>query len=128
AAHCPLPTAYCPTASHPGGLSHVKRFWCIFFIFWPIVAVVACWIAPQMNWWFPYNRPAATPLGSRIDDLFYMILWITSITFVAVHIALGYVLFRGARETDERALFTHGSHNLEVMWTIVPAGILLFIA
>ena len=27
-----------------------------------------------------------------------------------------------------QAWFTHGSHNLEVIWTIVPGGVLLFIA
>lgn len=120
----------------------MKRFWCLFFIFWPIAAVIACWMAPDWNWWFPRGPSgdgmAMSPLGERIDDLFYMILIITTITFVGTQAALGYVLFAGARRTEqpveaeggegERAWFTHGSHNLEVMWTIVPAGILLFIA
>lgn len=104
----------------------MKYFWCAFFIFWPIVAVAACAVAPAMNWWFP-GEPAS-PLGRQIDGLFYLILIITTAVFIGTHVALGYVLIRGARETDERALFTHGSHNLEVIWTIVPAGILLFIA
>lgn len=77
-----------------------------------------------------------SPLGERIDDLFYMILMITSITFVGTQIALGFVLFTGARRSDlppdsegaEKTWFTHGSHNLEVMWSIVPAAVLLFIA
>jgi len=38
------------------------------------------------------------------------------------------VLWRGSDDTGEKALFSHGSHNLEVVWTIVPSGILLFIA
>ncbi len=104
----------------------VKKFWCSFFVFWPIVAVVLCLIAPSMGWWF--HSEAMSPIGIQIDGLFYLILIITSVTFVLTHIALGYVLFRGARESNEKALFTHGSHNLEVIWTIVPAGILLFIA
>ena len=79
-----------------------------------------------MGWWFPGE--ALSPIGIQIDGLFYLILIITSVTFVLTHIALGYVLFRGAREEGGKALFTHGSHNLEVIWTIVPAGILLFIA
>ena len=109
----------------------MKKFWCILFILWPIVAVLACWVAPQWGWWFPEdNRPAQTPLGRQIDDLFYLILVITSITFVGTQAALAYVLWRGANKTDtnEKAFFTHGSHNLEVVWTIVPSGILLFIA
>ncbi len=118
----------------------MKRFWCLFFMFWPITAVIVCWLAPGWNWWFPQGPAgdglASSPLGRRIDDLFYMILVITSITFVGTQVALGYVLFTGARRGDqpadaeegEKAWYTHGSHNLEVMWSIVPAGILLFIA
>ena len=108
----------------------MKWFWCLFFVLWPIVAVLWCWIAPSYGWWFPGE--AASPLGRRIDDLFYMILIITSITFVGTQIALGYVLFSGAARTEEgneeRAWFSHGSHQLEVIWSIVPAFILLFIA
>lgn len=106
----------------------MKWFWCVFFMFWPTVAIIASAIAPQMNWWWPYNAGSASPLGERIDDLFYLILVIVTVTFVGVHIALGYVLVTGARKTEGKALFSHGSHNLEVIWTIVPAGILLFIA
>ena len=53
---------------------------------------------------------------------------IVTVVFIGTQIALGYVLLRGAVERDGRAWFSHGSHNLEVIWTIVPAGILLFIA
>jgi cytochrome c oxidase subunit 2 len=104
----------------------VRKFWALFFMFWPIVAVVSFLVAPARNWWFPSE--AFTPLGERIDDLFYLILYLTAAVFVATQIALGYVLWVGAKERGGKALFTHGSHNLEVIWTIVPAGILLFIA
>ena len=101
-----------------------------------MAAVGSCLIAPQMGWWFPAGSPqapgqAASPLGVQIDDLFHLILIVTTITFIGVHIALGYVLWQGVRnraDPNYRALFTHGSHNLEVIWTIVPAGVLLFIA
>lgn len=108
----------------------MKWFWCLFFVFWPILALVVCWVSPSYGWWFP--GPAASPLGQRIDSLFYMILMITTITFIGTQIGLGYVLFKGARRTDEdvdeKAWFSHGSHELEVIWSIVPAFILLFIA
>ncbi len=114
----------------------MKRFWCLFFMFWPIAAFVLCWIAPDMGWWFPFNGPtgmtAASPLGKKIDSLFYMILYITTATFIGTQVALGYVLFKGAAATDEgstsKAWYSHGSHNLEVIWTVVPACVLLFIA
>jgi len=106
----------------------VKKFWVFVFILWPIIAVAACVMAPSQHWWFP--GAAQSPIGQQIDDLFYMILIIVTIVFVGTEVAIGYVLWRGARDTESpgRALFTHGSHSLEVIWTIVPAGILLFIA
>lgn len=112
----------------------MKKFWVYFFIFWPIAALVLCFYAPGANWWFPKDSvtgsdEAFTPIGQRIDQLFYLILIITTIVFIGTQIGLGYVLWRGAGGRDENnAWFSHGSHNLEVIWTIVPAGILLFIA
>jgi cytochrome c oxidase subunit 2 len=57
---------------------------------------------------------------------------IVSVTFIGVNAALGYILWKGAEASEtvggKKALFTHGSHTLEVIWTIVPSGILLFIA
>ena len=122
----------------------MKRFWCIFFMFWPLLALYICWVAPENGWWFPgtaneftaYQGPdggmAMSPLGERIDDLFYMILLVTTLVFIGTQIALGYVLWTGARRTDPgnttKAWFTHGSHNLEVIWSVVPALVLLYIA
>ena len=119
----------------------MRRFWAIFFIFWPILAVWLCIAAPDYGWWFPTTiNPEGTsesPLGRRIDDLIYMNLYVPTIVFNGTHIAQGYVLWKGSKAPEDdvdatgaprKALFSHGSHNLEVMWTIVPAGILLFIA
>lgn len=105
------------------------RFWAVFFVLTAIVAVAISWYSPDLGFWFPYNRMAQSSLGRRIDALFYMILVIVSVTFIGTQAALGYVLWRGATiKQDEKVLFSHGSHSLEVIWTIVPAGVLLFIA
>ncbi len=113
----------------------MKKFWVAVFIVWPVIAVLACWFAPEMGWWFPPNPAepgtygSASELGHRIDDLFYLILVVTSITFILTHIALAYVLWKGAtRAEGATAWFTHGSHSLEIIWTIVPSVILLFLA
>ena len=89
------------------------KFWSLFFIFWPIVAIVSVAISPAMGWWFP--NEAASPLGKQIDDLFYLIFYVTSIVFVGTQIALGYALWRGSNNQQGKALFTHGSHSLEVI-------------
>lgn len=119
----------------------MRRFWALFFIGFAVLAVWFSLKSPEWNWWFPTTVNADgtsnAPLGRRIDDLFHMILYVTSITFIGTQAALGYVLWTGSKRPEDdvdasgaprKAWFSHGSHNLEVMWTIVPAGILLFIA
>ena len=105
----------------------MKKFWALFFFFWPAVAIVVSWIAPDRSWWFPSE--AMSPLGERIDGLFYLILGIVTFAFVGTQIALGWALWKSAAADEgEKAEFTHGNHNLEVIWTFVPAFILVFIA
>jgi cytochrome c oxidase subunit II len=114
----------------------VGRFWAVFFMVFAAACIAICMVAPQYGWWFPGTLPAHggdgsahSTLGQKIDDLFYLILVIVTVTFIATQIALGYVLWQGAtRSEGEKAQFSHGSHTLEVIWTIVPSGILLFIA
>ena len=106
----------------------MRRIWFLFFMIWPILAIVTCWISPAMNWGFPYGNESASTLGVQIDGLYYLILIIVSVAFVGTQLALGYVLWRGSADTGGKALFLHGSHSLEVIWTIVPSGILLFIS
>ena len=104
----------------------MNKFWPCFFMFWPIVAVVAFAISPWMGWWFPSE--AFSPLGREIDNLFYLILVIVGVVFVLTHVALGYALWRGVDNKATKGWFSHGSHNLEVLWSVAPAGILMFIS
>ena len=105
----------------------MKKFWALFFYFWPLVALYVCWISPDRNWWFPGDPQ--TQMGVRIDGLFYLILAIVTVVFIGTQAALGYVLWKSAtKEEGQPAWFSHGSHSLELIWTIVPAFVLVFIA
>jgi cytochrome c oxidase subunit 2 len=105
----------------------VKKFWAIFFWFWPVAALVLCVMAPSQGWWFP--GPPGTQMGERIQGLFELILGIVTVTFIGTNFALGLVLWRSASKGDDhKAYYSHGSHSLELIWTIVPAFVLLFIA
>jgi cytochrome c oxidase subunit 2 len=105
----------------------VKKFWALFFVFWPLVAIYLCWISPSRGWWFPSESKST--LGHQIDGLFYLILIIVSVTFVGTQAALAFVIWRGAVKTPgSAAFFSHGSHKLEILWTIVPSFILVFIS
>src|SRR5436190_11457481 len=99
----------------------VNRFWFFFFSIAGVAAVVSFAVAPSMGWWFPAPGPSLSPLGAQIDDLFYLILVITGVTFIGVMIALGYILWKYGSGRGQRSVFTHGSHTLEVVWSIIPA-------
>lgn len=107
----------------------MRKFWCAFFVFSPIVAIIYSIISsmvPSLGWWFP--GASVTELGQRIDNLFYLILYIITAVFIGTQVAMGYVLWRASRSKDERSWFSHGSHSLEVIWSVVPSVILLFLA
>jgi cytochrome c oxidase subunit 2 len=67
--------------------------------------------------------------GHVIDGLYDFILYLTGAVFIATGLVLFWFLWRyDAERNAELARFTHGSHTLEVVWSIVPAATLLFIA
>jgi cytochrome c oxidase subunit 2 len=111
----------------------VNKFWVFFFGAAAAIIFGVSMISPSMDWWFPgYLKDggiAYSTLGAKIDDLFYMTMYIVAVTFVATNVALVYALWRGCViKKEEKVWFSHGSHSLEVIWTIVPSAILLFIA
>src|SRR5213592_3749876 len=50
-------------------------------------------LAPIMNWWLPMR---ASTYGGGIDDLFYIILAVTGVTFIGVSAVFIYSLFKYA--------------------------------
>lgn len=81
---------------------------------------------PLLGHWFPEDISAH---GYIIDNLFNTILYLTGFIFIATGIALFWFLWRyDAGVSHEPPKFTHGSHVLEVVWSILPAATLLFIA
>jgi cytochrome c oxidase subunit 2 len=64
-----------------------------------------------------------------IDGLFMFILYLTGAVFIATEVVLFYFMWKyDARSNDKPVNFSHGSHALEIVWTILPAVTLLFIA
>jgi len=81
-----------------------------------------------------FARHVVSTFGREIDSLFLIILVITGIVFIGTQVVLVWESFRFADEKDEAgkpvrpAQYFHGSQRLEVIWTIIPAAILVFIA
>jgi cytochrome c oxidase subunit 2 len=115
------------------------RYWSILFALGAIACVASFLYAPfSPEWWLP--NPSGDPhraistFGREIDSLFVIILWITGIVFIGTQIVLVWASYRFADKVDEQgrpvrpAQYFHGSQRLEVIWTIIPAAILVFIA
>ena len=104
----------------------MNRFWALLFLTVPVFGVLTFVVAPYFNHWFPKD---VSEHGRIIDQLFMFILWLTGIIFIATESALFYFVWKyDSRVNPEPVKFSHGSHTLEVVWTILPAVTLLFIA
>ena len=107
------------------------RFWSLLFLLVPILGVAVFALAatdtwPFQNTWFPED---ISERGYIIDGLFNFIMYLTGAIFIATGLALFWFLWKydGARNA-ENVKFVHGSHVLELVWSILPAAVLLFIA
>jgi cytochrome c oxidase subunit 2 len=109
------------------------RYWSILFALAAVFSIGAFVVAPLFpDWWLP-NPPnehhhVISSIGRDIDLLFYIILWITGIVFVGTQIVLVWSAYRFVDGPGRVANYFHGSQRLEVIWTIIPSLILVFIA
>jgi cytochrome c oxidase subunit 2 len=109
------------------------RYWSILFALAAVFAVGAFLYAPfSADWWLPnppdnYHHVIST-FGREIDSLFVIILWITGIVFIGTQVALVWAAYKFVDRPGRVATYFHGSQRLEVIWTIIPSAILVFIA
>lgn len=118
-----------------------KAFWSYLFLLVPVLGVWTFVSAAADVWPFGEGEFALFPsshwlpdnIGSRearsIDQIFNFILYLTGAIFIATGVALFWFLWKyDAVKNPEKPKFVHGSHTLEVVWSILPAATLLFIA
>lgn len=104
----------------------MNKFWALLFLLVPILGVLTFALAPVYDHWLPKDVSAH---GHKIDHLYYFVLWLTGAVFVATELAMFYFMWKYDGATQKQpSRFTHGSHNLELIWTLIPAATLLFIA
>lgn len=97
----------------------------LLFLLVPILGVWTFVISPEQGWWFPEE---VSSYGQDIDRLFDIILWMVGITFVLTEVILAWCIWRYGKKDASKGAFSHGNHTLEMVWTAVPAVLLLFIA
>ena len=76
----------------------------------------------MLSWWLPED---VSTYGKDIDFLFHLIYYITGATFLLVAVAMIAFLVMYRHKEGRRATYTHGNTTLEIIWTIVPALILV---
>ncbi len=114
------------------------RYWSIVFGLAAVFSVLCFAYSPfHEDWWVPLagSPPhVISTFGREIDKLYLIILFITGIVFIGTQIVFVLACYRFVDELDangkpvRKAQYFHGSQKLEVIWTIIPAGILVFIA
>lgn len=108
------------------------RFWSLLFLSVPILGVLTfVWamadLWPMKGHWLPANIGGTE--AQAIDGLFLFILGLTGIIFVITGLLFFWFLWKyDAAVTTEPVKYYHGSHQLEIIWSVIPAATLLFIA
>ncbi len=78
------------------------------------------------KWWFPTAISSHAP---ALDQQFLITIIVVGLSFTAAQVGLGYMVWKYRdRGQAERALYSHGSNRLEVVWTIVTAVIFIGLA
>jgi cytochrome c oxidase subunit 2 len=77
-----------------------------------------------MSIWLPEN---VSTFGHKVDQIFYLIYYITGFTFILVMALLIAFLIMYRHREGHRATYTHGNTTLEIAWTIAPALILVIL-
>jgi cytochrome c oxidase subunit 2 len=104
----------------------VGKFCAVLILLTLIFGVLSFVVAPYYDHGLPRD---ISETGWAIDHLFTFILWLTGVVFVATEFVLFWFLWKyDAKRNREPPKFMHGSHTLEVIWTIIPAATLLFIS
>jgi cytochrome c oxidase subunit 2 len=78
---------------------------------------------PQAFW----NRPESD-FAAILQGLFSQIVFLAALVFVVVEAVLFIAVFRFRRRSTELPSQVHGNSTVEVLWTIAPAVVLVFVA
>ena len=97
----------------------------LLFLLVPVLGIWTFITADRYGWWLPDQ---VSSFGGDIDYLFYLILAMVAFFFLLTEAVLVYAIFAYSKKRREKATFSHGNHRLELLWTAVPAVLLLVIA
>ena len=95
-------------------------------IIW-IITLLSVALFVSRKWWFP---EAISEHAPALDRQFLITIVVVGISFTAAQVALGWAVwkFRDTGKPGDRALYSHGSNRLEVLWTVITAVVFIALA
>ena len=88
-----------------------------------LLAPGAAWAVPEWNF-----QPPVTPVAAEIVGLHSVIFWICVVIFFGVFGTMFYSLFKHRKSVGHQAVQFHENTTVEIVWTVIPFLILLFMA
>jgi cytochrome c oxidase subunit II len=91
-----------------------------------VMTILSVWMFVSGRWWFPAS---ISEHGPAYDRQFFLTIMVVGVAFTVAQVALGYAVWR-FRDTGGgvRAVYTHGSNRLEMIWTVVTAVVFITLA
>ena len=92
-------------------------------IIW-IITFLSVLLFVSGKWWFPAPISEHAP---ALDRQFFITIVVVGIAFTAAQIGLGWMVwkYRDTGSAADRAVYSHGSNRLEVIWTVITAIIFI---
>jgi cytochrome c oxidase subunit 2 len=90
-----------------------------------IAALAACGGAHALEWYF---QPAASEMAREIDILHQYVMWLIIAIFVGVFGFMFYACYAHRKSKGHAAEQFHENTTVEILWTVIPAIILVAIA
>jgi cytochrome c oxidase subunit 2 len=93
-----------------------------------VLFLTACGASPNDS--KPYSTTSpASPTADDTQDLYKLVFWLALVVFVGVQFAIVYTAmrFRKSKAGGPRPPQIHGNKRLEIIWTIIPAVVLLVV-
>jgi cytochrome c oxidase subunit 2 len=92
-------------------------------IIW-IITLLSVLLFLSGKWWLP---AAISNHAAALDRQFMITIIVVGISFTAAQIGLGWMVwkYRDTGKPADRALYSHGSNKLEVLWTVITAVVFI---
>jgi cytochrome c oxidase subunit II len=76
------------------------------------------------KWWLP---EAISDHAPALDRQFLITIIVVGISFTAAQVGLGWMVwkYRDTGKAGDRAMYSHGSNRLEVLWTVITAFVFI---